>query len=456
MLNIKKNQIGIFYLIYPYEYASEDLDIYKFGVHQNLTIEMWYKRFNKYRYKSEIIIYFKINNLYENENKVKDYINNNNFKYKNGVEYFTGDLKYIYDNIYEIIKDDIIETYDLDNDILNDQFRKINIYFDKNFNSKYLDFLQNKFNEQNILNNHHYRDINLRYLLIDYKNILIINNKKLNYNNSDKVDLVTIFNYFDDETKLNNKESNKLIKNNLNKDNSNEDNSNQYNLNQDNKNEYNLNQNNVNEDNSNQDNTNEDNKNEDNSNNDLIIKLNNEIINKDNNVELYICHHCIDYKTNMLSDMYKHFKRKNKCKLSTSYSYEEAKILTKKKKYIFNFDIFNLNKNDYLFIITHYNEKKNYINKNYKINIFNKNIDNFDVKYEDDLNTFLEKIGNDLLENQNDMENRKCLLCEQIFSTRSNLIRHLQNSKTGCKRKRLEKILFNKMHEEAKLKNIIL
>ncbi len=178
MLNIKKNQIGIFYLIYPYEYASEDLDIYKFGVHQNLTIKTWYKRFNAYTYKSEIIIYFKIRNLYENEKKVKDYINNNNFKYNIGYEYFQGNLKNIYDNIYKIIKDDILETYDLDNDILNNQFRKINIYFDIHFNSKYLYFLQNMFNETNIINNHHYRDIHLKYLLTDYKNTL--NNNKLN------------------------------------------------------------------------------------------------------------------------------------------------------------------------------------------------------------------------------------------------------------------------------------
>lgn len=41
MLN--KNKIGIFYLIYPYEYSSNDLDIYKFGVHQNLTLKTWYK-----------------------------------------------------------------------------------------------------------------------------------------------------------------------------------------------------------------------------------------------------------------------------------------------------------------------------------------------------------------------------------------------------------------------------
>ncbi len=398
MLNLKKNQIGIFYLIYPYEYASEDLDIYKFGVHQNLTIKTWYKRFNKYTYKSEIIIYFKINNLYENENKVKDYIYKNNFKYEKGHEYFTGDLKFIYDDIYEIIKDDIIETYNLDNDIINDQFRKINIYFDKNFNYKYLDFLQNKFNEQNIINNHHYRDIHLKYLLTDYKDNLVKNNNNLNNNNID------IVSNFENETKF------KKI--NIISDNFNENN--------------------------------------------LIKKIDNEIINKDDNLKsLYICHYCIDYKTESLSDMYKHFKRKNKCKSCTSYSYEESEILTKKKKYIFNFDIINLYKSDYLFIITHYNDKENYINQNYKINILNKNIDNFDNNYQEDLTTFVEKIGNDSLENKNNMENRKCLLCEQIFNNRSNLIRHLQNNQSSCKRKRLEKMLFNKMNEDAKLKNII-
>jgi hypothetical protein len=72
------------------------------------------------------------------------------------------------------------------------------------------------------------------------------------------------------------------------------------------------------------------------------------------------------------------------------------------------------------------------------------NIDNFNNNYEDDLNTFIEEIGIDLLENKNDIENTKCRLCEQIFKNRFNLIRHLQNNKSKCKNKRLENLLLKK------------
>jgi hypothetical protein len=50
------------------------------------------------------------------------------------------------------------------------------------------------------------------------------------------------------------------------------------------------------------------------------------------------------------------------------------------------------------------------------------NIDNFNNNYEDDLNTFLEEIGNDIFEKKNNMENTKCILCEQIFKNSFNLI----------------------------------
>jgi hypothetical protein len=58
--------VGILYLIYPYEYAVKNKPIYKLGVHQNLEPNNSYNRYNSYEKGSEIIYYFKINNLYEN------------------------------------------------------------------------------------------------------------------------------------------------------------------------------------------------------------------------------------------------------------------------------------------------------------------------------------------------------------------------------------------------------
>ncbi len=78
-----------------------------------------------------------------------------------------------------------------------------------------------------------------------------------------------------------------------------------------------------------------------------------------------ICHYCVEYKTTNPSDMIRHFKRKNKCKCKTIFSYEDS-IELSKKKYKFNFDIHELAMNDFIFIITHYNEDVNIIDKKFR------------------------------------------------------------------------------------------
>lgn len=141
----RSNQVGILYLIYPAEYGKKDLPIYKIGVHQNLEPKISYNRYNSYESGSEIIYYFKINNLYENEYKCIKKLTAIGLKYERGKEYFTGNLVNIFNQIYNIIKNDIIQLCNLDNDIFLDSkynlFRKINIYFDENFNKKYLEYL---------------------------------------------------------------------------------------------------------------------------------------------------------------------------------------------------------------------------------------------------------------------------------------------------------------------------
>ncbi len=90
----------------------------------------------------------------------------------------------------------------------------------------------------------------------------------------------------------------------------------------------------------------------------------------------YICHYCVDYKTINLSDMIRHFKRKNKCKCKTLFSFEESITLSKKKKYKFNIDINNLSPDDFIYIITHYNEQINEINNKFRNNSFLKEHNN--------------------------------------------------------------------------------
>ncbi len=127
------------------------------------------------------------------------------------------------------------------------------------------------------------------------------------------------------------------------------------------------------------------------------------------NNPFYICHYCIDYKTQLLGDMIKHYKRKNKCQCNTLFSYENAYILSK-KKYIFNFNIQNLTRDDYLYIITHYLDDYNIINKNYK-NIFNeqKNIllKNYNIPMynNNNIKKICENIKFNLFENIDDNNN---------------------------------------------------
>ncbi len=140
---------------------------------------------------------------------------------------------------------------------------------------------------------------------------------------------------------------------------------------------------------------------------------------------MYICHYCIEYKTELLSDMIKHFKRKTQCKCCTINSYENAFFLSK-KKFIFNFDNSNLSKEDYIFIINHYLDEVNIINKDFRKEIYEKtkNID-------------------DLLVNKCDFY---CTGCDTSFTRKYNLERHLK-TQGACEKIKMKKIALNKNKE---------
>ncbi len=90
--------------------------------------------------------------------------------------------------------------------------------------------------------------------------------------------------------------------------------------------------------------------------------------NQKNKIYTYICYYCIEYTSNDLSDMIKHFKRKKKCRCNNiCCSYEDANILSR-RKYCFNFDNTNLMTSDYLFIIQRYHEPVNYIESDFRTN----------------------------------------------------------------------------------------
>ncbi len=303
MLNKKVNKKGIFYFIWKYENIVKNEKIYKFGVSERYHDP--FKRFNQYKNGSEIIKYFMIQNLYENEQKIIE-LCKNKYKpsYNNGYEYFQGDLFTIMNEIIEIIKDDIIKEYTLDRDILQEKFRKINIYYDQNINSQYLHYIVNKFNLHGEENNYNFREENIRYLLINYR-------RELEYKKS----------------------SDEYFESDQNKDLEDEE-------------------------------CDECEECEENSEN---MKIENNKETKNEQTTLYICYHCIKYTTTSQSDVNKHFKRKTKCVSNSVFSYEDSKILSK-NKYTFTFDIQNLTQDDYLYIIINYIDKYNIINHNFKKN----------------------------------------------------------------------------------------
>ncbi len=154
---------------------------------------------------------------------------------------------------------------------------------------------------------------------------------------------------------------------------------------------------------------------------------------------MYICHYCIEYKTNNLGDLYRHYKRKKKCKCSTIFTYEEAEKLSKNKKFNFTFDTKNLSKNDYIYIITHFNEKENIINKDFMF-CNNKVLyieDNKKCIKEDDN---IEQYDEEFNEEEDNDESHICINCNKEFSSIYSLRRHYLNSKACKKNQELNKI----------------
>ncbi len=302
----------------------------------------------------------------------------------NYIEYFYGDLYTIYNEIIEIIKYDIIEKYNLDNDIIKDKFRKIDIYFDNNFNSQYFNFIQTKINLNESIQelNYELRRIYQRYIRIDYKKYMIDNIK---------IEEIP-------------QDVNKEISQNIIQD------KNIQHVNKE------ISQNIIQDSNEN------------------IIKKYEKYKKQHNCKELYICHYCVDYITNNENSMKKHYQRKNKCNCFSKLLYEMAENLSLNKKFIFTFNYSNLFKNDILFIINHYTNKYNVIHKNYKKNIINNNfiIDNKNDNNEDNednednisLSDFNIKYYN---------YEQKCYQCPNClteFTRKYNLIKHLDNKKS--------------------------
>ncbi len=166
--------------------------------------------------------------------------------------------------------------------------------------------------------------------------------------------------------------------------------------------------------------------------------------------KVYICHYCITYITHSKKDLRKHFLRKNKCECSTLKNYEESKMLSMNKSFIFTFDYKNLLKDDFIYIITNYVDKINYIHKDFYKNKLNnilivKDQINEEEEKNEDINDEFEKLY------FNHEKNKYiCNDCFTEYTTKYNLIKHLGNKK-NCEYKKKVKNLLNSEKDKLKI-----
>ncbi len=376
---------GIFYLLWPSSYARQNKNIYKIGIS---TQSDKFSRLNNYEKNSELIKYYHIKNVKQNENKIiklftiqYPIINNDD---KKGNEYFQGNLYEIINDTYNIICDDILEIYNFDNDLLNGNFRKLNIYYDEYINSKYYHFI--KMLKSSFNNSYEFRTIYFRFILDEYIDLILvkknlleeiknkINDKKLIENIETNEQIINSISLFT----LENNESTRLTKN----------------------------------------------------------ESDEELITSKQEHKIYICHHCMTYCTYHRRDIVRHFDRKNKCKCNTLISYDQCKILSCQKIFIFDFNYLLLLNNDIIFIVNNYVEKINYIHKNFM---------DIDIKINKNMNNNMN--NNNKNRNRKNIDNKKCdeftklyfnedkqlYICDKCssrYTTKYNLIKHKNNVKS--------------------------
>ncbi len=173
-----------------------------------------------------------------------------------------------------------------------------------------------------------------------------------------------------------------------------------------------------------------------------------------NEIQYHICHYCCNYITPYKKNIIYHFSKKKKCSCLTLLSHENAKDLSILKKFIINFDISSLTKDDILYIVNKYSGSLNIINKDFKKS---NQIKNNEVKKE--INESIEPTENTITIDENkrkDILYEKCYNkelnkyicpdCNSEYTTKQNLIKHFENLSL-CKQRQLinEKL---KIHDE--------
>ncbi len=469
---------GYLYLVWPREFASSNKNIIKFGFSCEENV---FERINKYGNGSELIYYFYVNNPKELENKlikiftvIDEDINTQKYY---GKEYFKIKPIKMLKIVNEVVSDYLIKDMDIKKDILNKQHKKLSLYFDQDINSEIYDYvIKNNKNYTNNYTNRQYYFYNyyIKNLYNNiYKNILLYELSNIQENilydnvqdtNDNKLEDI-IDNTVEDINNntvedTNDKKLEDIIDNTVKDINVNtvEDTTN------------------IVEDTTNivEDTTNivEDTTNivEDTTDNNLECIMDNKVEDKNNKLKkitnkseknnnykaVYICHYCLDSISIFKSDVIKHMNKIYKCKpYSNLFDLEQSSIHSVCKRYTFYFDKNKLNKNDLLFIISNYNNEKNYIYEDFRNPILI-------AKNNDSLFTIEELKNNELKqtkqqkkkeeEEEKEEENKEefiCFTCETKFKNKYNLLKHSKNERS-CKSKKEYNTLMKKNKEELK------
>ncbi len=364
---------GFLYLIRIREFILLNLFIFKFGLTENKDP---FFRINNYETGSELYTYFYVKNAKKYEKLIltilSEYENNKSISYIYGKEYFSINYETIIYLIKKVVGNDLIYEMNINNDIKLNKHKKISIYFDEKHNTNIYNnivkrvgsFENNYFNRLNYFYNVYCNSVyNKQNILINFVNN---NNNNINYNYN-KNDLDFLINKYNNiyYKKLNDNDLEILnienIENIENKDNNFNENDNSINHLENEKIENYKNNNYL-----------DNNENNNHLENEKIENYldNNENENEENDSYeryLYICHYCVKYKSYKSSDMMRHFRRTNKCKSQSNFSFEKAEILSK-NKFLFKINFNFFTNDDILYIINNYHNKINIIKSNFKNN----------------------------------------------------------------------------------------
>ncbi len=458
MFNIKyKNTEGYLYLVWVREFAKSGQILIKFGYTEEENV---FKRIDKYGYGSELITYFYVKNPLDMEKKMikifKNMNNNTNiFKYF-GKEYFSIKPLIMINEIKKNIGNNIIREMNIDEDIKNKRHLKLSLYYDENINTEIFNYVNDYFYINNYetrvknfyfnyvkkLYNNIYHDVLLFHNIYYFnnfnknnfnKNIVadeLIEDLKYEFGNELNDELNDKINKINDDVYLNSVPNKFLIKKNEESDDVKEEDV-EEDVKEEDVKEEDVKEEDVEEDIKEED-VEEDIKEEDIKEEDIKEEdvkeedVKEEDVKKEDNKPIYICHHCLAYSSVLKSDMVRHLNRINKCVSNSEYTFDEANKISQCKRFIFNININEINKNDIKLIITKFKNPINYINENWK-------------KLENTTNTEKDnrkkcKVDNNIF---------KCFDCKKIFSSKQNLIIHSKNKKTCNKN-----ILYNQIMEQ--------